>query len=240
MPFTISFRTLSKLTVGLSVGLAALAGQPASASVMDYSLDSYVGGGSMNLVSSPYGNVELNDNGGSNVTVTVTLSSGVGFVNTGAGYSLTWDLQGGPTIAVSALTTGFSLLSSSAGTVSASGSGSWDYALTCDKDTCGTGGNAPYTGMLSFVVDNVGLSDFVANASGNYFSADVCLGVSSGKCGAGGITGVIVAGIPPSTSDVPEPASMTLLAGSLGALAFFRRRAPLPPSSSMPPSIAAR
>ena len=216
------FRKLAA-SLCLALGGLGVAAAPAAATTIDYSLTDYVGSGTPSIPS-PYGTVALDDNGGPNVSVTVSLASGVGFVNTGAGYVLTWDLSGGPTISVTGLTSGFALVSSSAGSSSASASGSWDYAITCDTSTCGHGGNSPYTGSLSFTIDSVGLADFVANGSGNDFSADVCLGVSAGTC-SGGITGVAVATTSSiSGNSVPEPASIAIFAAALGSLAAFRRR----------------
>ena len=60
---------------------------PLPATIIDYSLNSLHR--KRNSAGWPYGTVELNDNGGPNVQVTVTLSGGEGFVNTGAGAALT-------------------------------------------------------------------------------------------------------------------------------------------------------
>lgn len=227
MRFGANVAEFGKLAAGLSLALGgmSLAATPAAATVLDYSLNDYVGTGSTNLVSSPYGTVTLDDNGGSNVTVTVTLSSGVGFVNTGAGYPLSWDLSGAPNISVANITSGFSFDYSSTGSLHTGGGGNWDYSITCSVATCGHGGQSPYTGTLSFTIDNVTLADFVANSDSNYFSADVCLGVFGGTCG-GGITGVVVTSQLSTTSntDVPEPASVTILSAAFGAMAFLRRR----------------
>ena len=230
MRFGANVVEFGKLAAGLSLALGgmSLAAAPAVATVLDYSLNDYVGTGSTNLVSSPYGTVALDDNGGSNVTVTVTLASGVGFVNTGAGYPLTWDLSGAPDIPVANITSGFSFDYSSTGSLHTGGAGYWDYAIACSVATCGHGGQSPYTGTLSFTIDNVTLADFVANSDSNHFSADVCLGVSGGTC-SGGITGVVVANLSStsfttSNTNVPEPASVTILGAALGTIAFFRRR----------------
>ncbi|MGC8523952.1 MAG: PEP-CTERM sorting domain-containing protein [Acidibrevibacterium sp.] len=210
-----------------AVGGLGVAAAPAIAGTLDYTLNDYVGSGTSSLPST-YGTVALNDNGGSDVTVTVSLAAGVGFVKTGAGYALTWDLANAPSITVPAasITSGFSLVSSSAGSLHTGGAGTWDYAIDCSTTTCGSGGSTPYTGRpLSFTIDNVTLADFIANGNGNYFGADVCLGVSNGGCGHG-ITGMVVAnnaGVP-GNANIPEPASMALLGGALGAFAAVRRR----------------
>lgn len=229
MRFRAYVAEFGKLAASLSLALGGMnfAATPAAATVLGYSLNDYVGTGSTNLVSSPYGTVTLNDNGGPNVTVTVTLASGVGFVNSGAGYPLTWDLSGAPNISVANITSGFSSDYSSTGSLHTGGAGYWDYAIACSVATCGNGGQSPYTGTLGFTVDNVTLADFVANSDSNYFSADVCLGISGGTC-SGGITGVVVANLSfvtsTSNTDVPEPASVTILGAALGTIAFFRRR----------------
>lgn len=228
MRFRAYVAEFGKLAASLSLALGGMnfAATPAAATVLGYSLNDYVGTGSTNLVSSPYGTVTLNDNGGPNVTVTVTLASGVGFVNSGAGYPLTWDLSGAPNISVANITPGFSSVYSSTGSLHTGGAGYWDYAIACSVATCGHGGQSPYTGTLGFTVDNVTLADFVANSDSNYFSADVCLGISGGTC-SGGITGVVVANLSfvtsTSNTDVPEPASVTILGAALGTIAFFRR-----------------
>jgi hypothetical protein len=193
--------------------------------VLDYSFNEYVGSGTAGS-SEPYGTVSLdNNNGGPDVTVTVSLAQGVGFVNTGAGYSLTWDLNGVSPITVTGLTQGFSLVATTAGTLSANASGSWQYAVSCDQSLCGNGGSKPDTSPLSFTIDNVSLSDFVANGKNDYFGSDVCIGVVNGKCGSGGVTGVVVATAQTTgTSSVPEPTTIALFGAALGSLVLLRRR----------------
>ena len=205
-------------TAGLALGALPA---PAKATTIDYSLNDYVGSGTPPF-SGPYGTVALTSSGG-NVDVTLTLASGVGLVTTGAGLSLTWDLTGDPTITVSGLPSGFSLVNN----VSASGSGSWDYGLSCSTSTCGQGGQHPYTTPVSFTIDNVALTDFTANGNGHYFSSDVCVGVIGDTCSDEGVTGVITGGpatVTPPPS-VPEPASsaglMVLALGLLGATRFL-------------------
>lgn len=217
------FKPLAVLVVAAS---ALILGAPAQATIITYTFTNYVGTGT--APSGPYGTVELNDNGGANVTVTVTLASGEGFVNTGAGEALAWDLFSDTTpqsaLTITGLTSGFTLDVNGTG-VHTGGAGDFDYGISCGVTGCGHGGNSPYTGPLSFTIDNVSLSNFVANADGFFFASDICTSVdaTTDKCNPGGLTGNIVTG--PSTS-VPEPATLALFAVGLGALglAVGRRR----------------
>ena len=82
------------LLLGVALAFGVGLGTPASATIIDYSLDQYTGNGTP--PSGPYGTVELNDHGGSNVEVTLTLSSGEGLINSGAGAALTSGTQRQP------------------------------------------------------------------------------------------------------------------------------------------------
>jgi hypothetical protein len=91
------------------------------------------------------------------VVVTVTLNSGVGFVNTGGPHhALGFNILGDPGILISGLTTGFSVNSLSP--TSLSGYGSFDYTIDCSGGTsaCGNGGNNPNPGPLRFNVTLTG------------------------------------------------------------------------------------
>ena len=217
---------------GISASVLAFVPQARAtvlASSATYSLNQYVGTGTVGP--GPYGTVTLTSSG-SNVDVSVSLAGTEGFVDTGAGYSLTWDMNNSP-LTITALTSGFSVVggTNSSGTwlvdsanrgLHASGAGHWDYAVTCAGGACGQGGSSPYTGNLAFTVESVTLGDFLANGKGFHFSSDICTDVLDGACAPNAFTGDIAGG-PGAT--VPEPGTLALFAaGLLGCALFAARR----------------
>ncbi|MGH8318319.1 MAG: PEP-CTERM sorting domain-containing protein [Steroidobacteraceae bacterium] len=235
MRSTTLFSTLKPLAVA-AVGIFALAlVQPAHATIITYTLDSYVGSGTAGAP--PYGTVELNDNGGSNVTVTLTLTSVEGLVKTGAGEALMWDLFADTTPQASltitntdgtafgtGATTGFTFDVNGTG-LHSGGAGKWDYSILC-ATACSHGGSHPYLSPLSFTIDDVTLSAFVANNLGYYFGSDICTSVNTttDKCNPKGLTGNVVATMAGVTTSVPEPATFALFAAGLAGLGFALRR----------------
>jgi hypothetical protein len=206
------------------VAALAFSGQASATPTAEtFSLDTYLGGGSP--APGPYGTVSLTQSSG-NVMVDVLLQPPTqGFVNSGAGDALLFDLFDGTStispITVTGLTTGFSFTSFSAGSIHADGSGTWDYDVTCAGGACGSGGSSPAPGPLSFTIDNVTIADFIQNANGNFFASDLCIGISrSGGCGVtGDVSATADAPVP-----VPEPATIALVgAGLFGVWAFGRR-----------------
>ena len=205
-----------------AVGCAFAFVQPARAGAITYSFTQYTGSGTP--PAGPYGTVML-DQQGSNVNVSVSLAGSEGFVDTGAGESLLWDLSGNPTVTITNLTGGFVVTNNGTLIGSTGGTGSWYYGITCHGTACGKGGSNPYTGKLNFTIENISVSDFIANDSSFYFASDICTQVTDGQC-TYGITGDIAA--PSTGASVPEPGTLALFGAGLlgcGLLLARRRRA---------------
>src|SRR6185312_14029532 len=135
------------LVAALSALGLSLVAAPASADLI-FTLDS-----ASSLGSGNYGTVTVHQVGpvaNGEVSVTVDLASGVGFVNTGL-QPFTFTLDNTiPTLTAadfSGLTTGFALNSTSP--ISNDGAGTFQYGLTCTTAVCGNGGNAPFVGPLT-------------------------------------------------------------------------------------------
>ena len=176
------------------------------------------------LGSGPYGTLSLTDDGFGNVTVELKLAGGEAFASTGAGASLLWDLSGGPTISITGLTTGFTLESTTAGTIHADGTGDWMYAIDCTG--CGNGGSAPQLkGPLDFTITGESAADFIQNGNKFFAASDICFGATGTACGTTGDVASDGADPPPS---VPEPSPLAVLGAGLLALAIFRPRKPQP------------
>jgi hypothetical protein len=165
--------------------------------------------------------ITVTQNGANTVDISVTGS--FGFVSTGAGGtgatngSFFFNLIGNPTIAVTNLTSGWTLISTAAGTLAGDGfSGEMEYGLNCG--TC-SGAN-PKLPPLNFTVTAAGLTEASFNDPGltpandrAIFVADI---LANGNTGLVGATG--------GGSSVPEPISLSLVGGGLLALGLFRKR----------------
>ena len=221
--FTSKFCHLLASEAVIAGSIAAVAiSEPAQADLL-YTFDTFTGTGTP--PAGPYGTVDLSQDG-ANVDVTVTLAAGEGFTITGAGAALTWDLAGKPVVTMSNLDMAkFFVSHDGTPTGNLDGTGSWFYEIDCIAAACGSGGNHPYPGPLTFTIDNISTADFISNgktSTGYKFASDICTQIGTDRTCAG-ITGDIAATFESATS-IPEPAALSILATALLCLPALRRR----------------
>jgi hypothetical protein len=174
---------------------------------------------------SPFGTITLVQTATGVVTVTETLkatSPAEGFVATGAGKSLDWNLTGDPSITIGFLTSGFGVT----GATSASAFGSFEYSVSCATISCGPGASVTNPGPLSFTVTDgtgVNVSDFIGNAGGFFFASDI-IGANGNTGNVGSGSGTTPPPPPPPPATTPEPSSLLLFGTGLAAAAGLARR----------------
>ena len=211
------------LLVGILTVTAVLIGTAtsASANTITFSLTSDFCSGTCGTA--PFGTVTATDIGAGEVQVTIALKAGEDFAKTGAGggNTLLWNLSGTPTLTdfTSAATNNqpVALASTTAGSIMADGSGTWQYAVNCP--TCGNGESAPtLLSPITFDISSTGLStaNFVQNGNGLFFAADIS--------GTNGNTGVVGAPTAVPVPAVPEPSSLAILGAALIGFRLARRK----------------
>lgn len=157
------------------------------------------------------------------VMLDVSLLLGSKFVDTGGPHTaFTFNLDLAPTsIAITAPGPNYRVDSHGAhitlftvlsGSQSATPYGSYSNGIDCPG--CGPGASHAYGGPLDLTIMGVSVSNFVANANGYFFAADVI--------GPKGGTGSIAAD--DITTIVPEPSTWAMMLIGFAGLAFTRYR----------------
>jgi hypothetical protein len=201
----------------VAAGLAIMM-PTAQADSVTFTLNTSTASGNTCSSCGPFGTVTVTSDGTDMVKVTETLASKVGFVSTGAGDALSFNISGDPTITVGGLTTGFAQDSSGD---SKGDTGTFDYGISCTVPTgCGNGGSNPNFGTLSFTVTTSGPltpAEFeLESDKGFYVASDVIDDNVSGD----------PTGNAESTefTESPEPTTMLLFGTGLLAIASIVRR----------------
>jgi hypothetical protein len=198
------------------MGAFLVAAVPAKADTYTFNTDKCTGG------CLPFtGTISVTQDGANTVLIDVE-GSGFQFVDSsGKPNQFFFNLAGNPTISVSFITSGWTLASTTAGSLGGSG-WTFDYAVSCVTNVavnaCGPGGSNPRNPPLKFDVTAAGLTPGSFNDFNGgtpvQFAADVL---------ANGNTGLV--GATKTSSTTPEPISSALVGTGLISLFFLRRRA---------------
>jgi hypothetical protein len=175
---------------------------------------------------SPFGTVTVTTTALNTVTMDISLTNSNKFVLTGQpGSTVGFNLIGDPSITlVSSTLAGWTLDSSTAGSLNFDGFGSFQYSLNCCNGV--NGGGAAQTGPVSLVLTGTGLTEASFNelSTGGspsvFFAVDI-LSAQTGNTGPVGTGGGGSTGGGGTT--VPEPASMALF-GLVALGSAFRNR----------------
>jgi hypothetical protein len=206
--------------VGFTFASFLLALAPAKADVVyTLNIDHCTGG----CGTSPFGTIDLSQNGANSVQMVVTLDNSNQFVQTGQpGSTIAFNLDGNPSITLgSSSLPGWSLDSSNAGSLQFDGFGNFEYSLNCCFSQNG-GANAQ-TGPLTLILNGAGLTpdSFQELSTGGAPSVFFAVDILSGQTGN---TGPVGTNTPPV--GVPEPTSLLWLSMNaiLGVGFYLKKR----------------
>jgi hypothetical protein len=174
----------------------------------------------------PFGTVLLTDNGAGGVDVTVTLKSGYQFVSTGSGAFMNF-LFDDANISLADITNiqaageVMAAAGSNPGTFHADGTGTWMWGVF--STTQGQGGSDPFSGPITFTVNNTTLADMEVGHAVNGFGTELFV---ADIIAPNGSTGPIDVNTPPVVPDSGATATLLGLglAGLSGLRARFRRK----------------
>jgi hypothetical protein len=197
---------LGLVALALSASTAALAGPM-------YTFNTSVGTQLSNA-----GVITLTQNGANSVNVNVDLINPTyGFVNTGGPHTpFAFSLAGAGALSI-AFTTPVGGSPFSLNTAGGSNTPYGDYGVAIDS-SAGNGSANGYFGDLLFTLTRVGglsTDDFIANAAGWYFSADLSNGTNTGAQAWTRTS---------TTQEVPEPLTLSLFMAGLAGVTVMRRR----------------
>jgi hypothetical protein len=194
---------------------------PARASTVQYNLTVDQCTGSCGPSGTIFGTITLTDTVANTVRVKIRLASDYEFSHTDSPVTIAWDLGGNPAIFANHLPSGWSLLSSTAGSLPMTTKDDFEYGLSWSAR------NAWFTpqshsDQLNFNLTGAGLStsSFEGTSSNHFFAVDI---YNAAICAPeGGKTGIVEAPGPQfGIADTPEPGSFALLGGGLVTFAWM-------------------
>ena len=196
----------------------ALALVPARASTIEYNLTVDQCTGRCGPAGTVFGTITLTDTVANTVRVKVRLASDFEFSHTASPVTVAWDLAGNPTIFANDLPSGWSLLSSIAGSLPMTKKDDFEYGLSWSARN---GWFAQSDSSLNFTLTGAGLStsSFEGTSSNHFFAVDI---YNAATCAPeAGKTGVVETTPEFGIADTPEPGSVALFGCGLVTFAWM-------------------